>query len=40
MKTGIDSYCYHRYFGEVYPQQRPPGRAMTNQSYLHSTRKN
>ena len=21
MKIGIDSYCYHRVFGEVYPQQ-------------------
>ena len=25
MKLGIDSYCYHRYFGEVYPDQRDPG---------------
>src|SRR5262249_46365537 len=25
MKVAIDSYCYHRYFGEIYPglQQRP-----------------
>ena len=23
MKIGIDSYCYHRYFGEVYPFQKP-----------------
>ncbi len=23
MKTGIDSYCFHRYFGEVYPHQTP-----------------
>jgi hypothetical protein len=23
MKIGIDSYCYHRYFGEVYPFQGP-----------------
>jgi 3-oxoisoapionate decarboxylase len=22
MKIGIDSYCYHRFFGEVYPQQQ------------------
>src|SRR4030095_5092373 len=22
MKVGIDSYCYHRFFGEVYPQQQ------------------
>ncbi len=25
MKVGIDSYCYHRYFGEVYPDQPDPG---------------
>lgn len=24
MKVGIDSYCYHRYFGEVYPDQTKP----------------
>lgn len=24
MKIGIDSYCYHRAFGEVYPQQPAP----------------
>ena len=24
MKIGIDSYCYHRSFGEVYPQQKAP----------------
>ena len=22
MKVGIDSYCYHRFFGEVYPDQK------------------
>jgi sugar phosphate isomerase/epimerase len=25
MKIGIDSYCYHRYFGEIYPDQKDPG---------------
>ncbi len=25
MKVGIDSYCYHRYFGEIYPDQQDPG---------------
>jgi sugar phosphate isomerase/epimerase len=25
LKIGIDSYCYHRYFGEVYPFQKDPG---------------
>lgn len=35
MKIGIDSYCYHRFFGEVYPQQRPPDRAMTVEDFIH-----
>jgi sugar phosphate isomerase/epimerase len=26
MKVGVDSYSYHRLFGEVYPNQRDPGR--------------
>jgi sugar phosphate isomerase/epimerase len=25
MKVGVDSYCYHRYFGEVYDTQTDPG---------------
>jgi len=29
MKVGIDSYCYHRYFGEIYPDQTDPGRRWT-----------
>ena len=29
MKIGIDSYCYHRYFGEVYPDQEDPGERWT-----------
>ena len=29
MKTGIDSYCYHRYFGEIYPDQTDPGKRWT-----------
>ena len=28
MKVGIDSYCYHRYFGEVYPDQQDPGHSL------------
>jgi 3-oxoisoapionate decarboxylase len=35
MKIGIDSYCYHRYFGEVYPQQPPPPKEMTLEDFLH-----
>jgi sugar phosphate isomerase/epimerase len=34
MKVGIDSYCYHRYFGEVYPEQKPPPRKMTLEGFL------
>ena len=34
MKVGIDSYCYHRYFGEVYPEQVPPPREMTLEDFL------
>ena len=34
MKIGIDSYCYHRFFGEVYPQQRRPDRTMTVEDFI------
>ena len=34
MKIGIDSYCYHRFFGEVYPQQPAPPKQMTMQDFL------
>ena len=34
MKIGIDSYCYHRFFGEVYPIQKPAARAYTMDSFL------
>jgi sugar phosphate isomerase/epimerase len=34
MKIGIDSYCYHRFFGEVYEQQSTPQRRMTLQEFL------
>jgi sugar phosphate isomerase/epimerase len=29
MKVGIDSYCYHRFFGEVYPDQPAPRKRWT-----------
>jgi sugar phosphate isomerase/epimerase len=29
MKVGIDSYCYHRLLGEVYPEQQPPATSLT-----------
>jgi sugar phosphate isomerase/epimerase len=34
MKVGIDSYCYHRFFGEVYPDQQPPAKQMTMGDFL------
>ena len=34
MKVGIDSYCYHRYFGEVYPEQKEPPRRWTLEDFL------
>jgi sugar phosphate isomerase/epimerase len=34
MKVGIDSYCYHRYFGEIYPDQKDPGMRWTFQDFV------
>ncbi len=34
MKVGVDSYCYHRFFGEVYPHQQRPPRTMTLEDFL------
>lgn len=34
MKVGIDSYCYHRFFGEVYTQQVKPARLLTLEDFL------
>lgn len=35
MKPGLDSYCYHRYFGDWYPElQTDPGRRMTVWDFL------
>ena len=34
MKVGIDSYCYHRYFGEMYPDQQDPGVRWTFQDFV------
>jgi sugar phosphate isomerase/epimerase len=34
MKVGIDSYCYHRYFGEIYPDQQDPGLRWTFQDFV------
>ena len=34
MKIGIDSYCYHRFFGEVYAPQRRPAEQMTREGFI------
>ncbi|WP_114752040.1 sugar phosphate isomerase/epimerase family protein [Pleomorphovibrio marinus] len=34
MKIGIDSYCYHRLFGEVYDIQEPPEKEITFEDFL------
>jgi sugar phosphate isomerase/epimerase len=40
MKIAIDSYCYHRYFGEVYAGlQQPPKHAMTVWDFLKRAKK-
>lgn len=41
MKVGIDSYCFHRYFGEVYPHQTPPSddEKMTMEDFLAFAKK-
>ncbi|MBI3469668.1 MAG: sugar phosphate isomerase/epimerase [Planctomycetes bacterium] len=40
MKLAIDSYCYHRYFGEAYPGlQEPADRTMTVWDFLKRARK-
>jgi sugar phosphate isomerase/epimerase len=34
MKIGIDSYCYHRFFGDVYPQQKQPPAQLSLEWFL------
>jgi sugar phosphate isomerase/epimerase len=34
MKVGIDSYCFHRWFGEVYDGQPQPPKKMTMEDFL------
>jgi sugar phosphate isomerase/epimerase len=34
MKVGIDSYSYHRFFGEVYENQKKPARGMSYERFL------
>ena len=39
MNVGIDSYCFHRFFGEVYPQQERPERNMTLEDFIEGARR-
>jgi len=34
MKIGIDSYCYHRYFGEIYDFQKDPGKRWSLEDFI------
>ena len=34
MKVGIDSYCYHRFLGEVYPHQNAPDKQLTMEDFI------
>ena len=36
MKVGIDSYCYHRQFGEVYPGQDAPETPLSFENFMLS----
>lgn len=39
MKPAIDSYCYHRFFGEVYPElETDPGQRMTLDDFIACAR--
>lgn len=39
LKVGIDSYCYHRYFGEVYDDQNKPDHGMTLEAFIARAKK-
>ena len=34
MKIGIDNYCYHRFMGEVYPDQQKPEKDMSLDDFI------
>jgi hypothetical protein len=34
MKVGIDSYCYHRLLGDVYPEQQAPSKNWTMEQFI------
>ncbi len=35
MKIGIDSYCYHKFFGEVSPMEEAPKNLMSIEDFLN-----
>ncbi len=35
MKIGVDNYCYHRYFGEIYEGQKNPGKKWNLHNFLN-----
>lgn len=35
MDIGIDSYCYHKFFGEVFPTEKPPLKKMSLEDFLN-----
>ena len=39
MKVGIDSYCFHRFFGEVYDFQEKPEKLKTVDDFLEFAKK-
>ncbi len=39
LKVGIDSYCFHRFFGEVYPQQKTPKKKLTLEGFIDLAKK-
>ena len=39
MNIGIDSYCYHRLFGEVYPEQEAPKEVLSFDDFMNRAEK-
>jgi hypothetical protein len=38
MRVGIDSYCYHHYFGEIYSGlETDPGRRFSRENFLEKS---
>lgn len=39
MKIGVDSYCFHRFFGEVYPEQQAPQQKLTLEDFIENAKR-